>query len=129
LGKLALVLSGGGARGAFQAGALVELLAHFERTGKRVNILSGTSVGALNGMSIAQAESLAAAREEIESQWKNLTNDDVYKIRGWGIVKLIAKLATRRIETTHRSTTSMSKIISTLKRFVRDEPWTNSLFR
>jgi NTE family protein len=98
LGKLALVLSGGGARGAFQAGALVELLAYFDRTGKRINILSGTSVGALNGMSIAQAESLAAAREEIESQWKHLTNDDVYKVRGWEIVKLIAKLATRRIE-------------------------------
>ncbi len=98
MSKLALVLSGGGARGAFQAGALVELLAYFEREGKRINILSGTSVGALNGMSIAQAESLPAARKEIEHQWKKLTNDDVYKVRGWEIIGLIAKLATRRIE-------------------------------
>jgi predicted acylesterase/phospholipase RssA len=96
--KLALVLSGGGARGAFQAGALVELLEYFERTGKRINILSGTSVGALNGMSIAQAQSLTAARNEIETQWKKLTNDDIYKLRGWEIFKLIAKFATHRIE-------------------------------
>jgi predicted acylesterase/phospholipase RssA len=92
------VLSGGGARGAFQAGALVELLAYFERSGKRINILSGTSVGALNGMSIAQAESLSAARMEIEFQWKRLTNEDIYRVRGWDIVKLIANFATHRIE-------------------------------
>ncbi len=98
MGKLALVLSGGGARGAFQAGALVELLDYFERTGRRINILSGTSVGALNGMSIAQAENLSAARLEIESQWKQLTNDDIYKVRGWGIFKLFLKFATHRIE-------------------------------
>lgn len=98
MSKLALVLSGGGARGAFQAGALVELLAYFERTGRRINILSGTSVGALNGMSIAQAPDLKAAREEIEMQWKKLSNDDIYKVRGWEIFKLIAKFATHRIE-------------------------------
>jgi predicted acylesterase/phospholipase RssA len=98
MSKLALVLSGGGARGAFQAGALVELLEYFELTGRRINILSGTSVGALNGMSIAQAPDLKAARDEIELQWKKLTNDDIYKVRGWGIFKLIAKFATHGIE-------------------------------
>lgn len=98
MGKLALVLSGGGARGAFQAGALVELLAYFERTGKRINILSGTSVGALNGMSIAQAPSLAEARREIEFQWKRLTNKDVYKVRGWEIFKLFVTFAFHRLE-------------------------------
>lgn len=98
MGKLALVLSGGGARGAFQAGALVELLDYFERNGKRINILSGTSVGALNGMSIAQAENLSEAKKEIEFQWKKLVNDDIYKIRGWEIFRLILKFATHRIE-------------------------------
>jgi NTE family protein len=98
VGKLALVLSGGGARGAFQAGALVELLGYFEREGKRINILSGTSVGALNGMSIAQASTLRAAAEEIEAQWKKLSNDDIYKIRGWEIFGLILKFATTRMD-------------------------------
>ncbi|HUI64741.1 MAG TPA: patatin-like phospholipase family protein [Bacteroidota bacterium] len=98
MGKLALVLSGGGARGAFQAGALVELLAHFEKTGRRINVLSGTSVGALNGMSIAQAASLREAASEIERQWRQLTNPDIYKIRGWGIFGLILKFATTRMD-------------------------------
>lgn len=98
MGKLALILSGGGARGAFQAGALMELLQYFENTGKRINILSGTSVGALNGMSIAQAASLGAARSEIESQWRKLSNDDIYQIRGWEIFGLMLKFATTRMD-------------------------------
>jgi len=93
VGKLALVLSGGGARGAFQAGALVELLAVFQRSGKRINILSGTSVGALNGMSIAQSPDLPAAAAEIERQWKMLSNADIYRVRGWEIFRLILKFA------------------------------------
>ena len=67
------MLSGGGARGAFQAGALTELLGYFERTGRRIHVLAGTSVGALNGMSIAQADSLAGAAAELERQWQELT--------------------------------------------------------
>ncbi len=98
MGKLALVLSGGGARGAFQAGAIVELLSYFELTGKRINILSGTSVGALTGMAIAQSTSLASARAEIESQWKTITNDEIYQVRGWEIFGLILKFATTRMD-------------------------------
>jgi predicted acylesterase/phospholipase RssA len=97
-GKLALILSGGGARGAFQAGALVELLAWFERSGRRINILAGTSVGALNGMCISQSASLKAAREEIELQWKRLTNKDVYQIRGWELFGLLLKFATTSMD-------------------------------
>jgi NTE family protein len=98
VGKLALVLSGGGARGAFQAGALVELLNHFHAAGKRIHILSGTSVGALNGMSIAQAPDLASAAREIQQQWKQLTNRDIYHIRGWEIFGLMLKFATTRMD-------------------------------
>ncbi len=76
----------------------MELLDYFERTGKRINILSGTSVGALNGMSIAQAPSLADARREIEYHWKRLTNNDVYKVRGWEILKLFLTFAVHRLE-------------------------------
>lgn len=98
MGKLALVLSGGGARGAFQAGALIEVLRHFKQTGKRINILSGTSVGALNGLAIAQAPDLDGACVEIERQWKSLTNDDIYQIRGWEIFGLMLKFATTRMD-------------------------------
>jgi NTE family protein len=98
MGKLALVLSGGGARGAFQAGALVELLGYFEQRGKRINVLTGTSVGALNGMVVAQELSLGAAAVEIETQWKKLTNADIYNVRGWGILGLILRFAMTRMD-------------------------------
>ena len=50
--KTALVLSGGGSRGAYEAGAwqaLVEL-------GKKIDIVTGTSVGAINGAMVAQGD-------------------------------------------------------------------------
>jgi hypothetical protein len=53
---VALVLAGGGARGAYEVGALSVLLPELERRGQRPRILLGTSVGALNvGFLAAQA--------------------------------------------------------------------------
>jgi NTE family protein len=47
-GHVALVLSGGGARGAYEAGALSVLVPELERRGERPTIVVGTSVGAFN---------------------------------------------------------------------------------
>jgi len=48
--RLGLVLEGGGARGAYQAGVLKAL---FE-AGYKFDGVAGTSVGALNGVMVAQ---------------------------------------------------------------------------
>jgi NTE family protein len=50
---VALVLAGGGARGAYEAGALSVLLPALEQRGQRPRIVIGTSVGALNASFIA----------------------------------------------------------------------------
>jgi NTE family protein len=47
-GPIALVLSGGGARGAYEIGALSVLLPALAARGERVSIILGTSAGALN---------------------------------------------------------------------------------
>ena len=59
--KLGLVLSGGGARGAFQVGVYERLLRdpRFERGPA---VLSGTSAGAINAAMIAAGKSPASTR-------------------------------------------------------------------
>jgi NTE family protein len=52
-GKIALVLAGGGARGAYEIGVLSELLPVLEARGERPDIVVGTSVGALNAAFLA----------------------------------------------------------------------------
>jgi NTE family protein len=56
--RRALVLTGGGARGAYQAGAIQGL---YDR-GERFDLICGTSIGAVNGALVAQGD-LATLRE------------------------------------------------------------------
>lgn len=51
--RVGLVLSGGGARGAYELGALSVLAPVLERQGQRPRIIVGTSVGALNAAYLA----------------------------------------------------------------------------
>lgn len=55
---VALVLAGGGARGAYEAGALSVLLPVLEERGQRPRILIGASVGALNAAFLASTAQL-----------------------------------------------------------------------
>jgi NTE family protein len=83
MAKTALVLSGGGAKGAFQFAA--EKYAR-EVKGYRWDIISGVSVGALNGAMLAMGK--YARLQEI---WQHISNDQVYtgKMNAWAILKLI----------------------------------------
>jgi NTE family protein len=77
-GGLAIVLSGGGAKGAFQVGVLDELIV---RRGVQVDVFAGVSTGAI--------QALAGAQDDVPglvSAWLALRgNRDVYRNRG-GIV-------------------------------------------
>jgi NTE family protein len=64
-GNTALVLSGGGARGAYEVGALSVLLPELESRGEAPRIIAGTSVGAFNTAFIA-ANAHRPAREALE---------------------------------------------------------------
>jgi NTE family protein len=70
----ALVLSGGGARGAYEMGALSELLPELERRGEAPSIIVGTSVGAFNAAFLA-ANAHRPAREAVADGirfWKEM---------------------------------------------------------
>lgn len=76
--KIALVLSGGGAKGAFQVGALNYI---YEKIVTRYpdfkfSIIAGVSVGSLNGVMLAQNQFT-----ELQKLWNNLENKDIYKGR------------------------------------------------
>ena len=77
---LALVLPGGGARGAYQVGVLAGLVERLP--GLEFPILSGMSVGAINTYYLAAHPGpLQAAVAGLRDQWDGLTSDVVYRVR------------------------------------------------
>jgi NTE family protein len=81
--KTALVLSGGGAKGAFQVGA--EKYAR-EVKGYQWDIIAGVSVGALNGAMLA-----TQAYQRLFELWNNLTRDKVLT-GGFNLISVIKLL-------------------------------------
>ncbi len=81
-----LVLSGGGAKGAFQVGAERVLR---EEAGFSWERIFGVSVGALNGTLLAQGE-----YERLLQVWQTIRERDVYKKVGW--LKIAWRLAVQR---------------------------------
>lgn len=83
----ALVLSGGGAKGAYQAGALNYILGEKKR---RYDLYAGVSVGAINSLALAQYKtgSEEQAALLLDALWHNIRTDKVYKGRplGWASV-------------------------------------------
>ena len=76
---MALVLAGGGARGAYEVGALSVLLPELERRGQRPRILLGTSVGALNAGFLAANAHLRAehAMQAARGIWERVQWEQV----------------------------------------------------
>jgi NTE family protein len=77
--RRALVLAGGGARGAYQAGMLQELVVN---KGLDFQILRGVSVGALNAAFLAQASTQANSLSNLKRKVKSLYNLWRYEIKG-----------------------------------------------
>jgi len=78
----ALVLSGGGARGAFQAGALRALYEISKETGNfgLFRNIVGVSAGAINAAYLAsEADNLDRATENMCAMWRSLTTSEVFR--------------------------------------------------
>lgn len=70
-GRFGLVLSGGGAKGAYQAG-VVKALAELEI---EISAISGASIGALNGAVLACARSLPEGAVRLEKLWRMIAEN------------------------------------------------------
>lgn len=71
--KTALVLGGGGSRGAYEIGVWKAL----NELGIKIDIVTGTSVGAINGALVAQGD-----LEIAEKLWKELETQMVFDVEG-----------------------------------------------
>lgn len=76
-GKVGLVLSGGGAKGAYQIGVLKALV----ELNIPVDVISGASIGSLNGAVIASAPTLSEGVQRLETIWSELAKDSPVKIK------------------------------------------------
>ena len=85
----ALVLPGGGARGAFQVGvlkAIAELVP--KGTPNPFDVLSGTSAGAINSVVLAsKARRFRVAVAELDRVWSNFRCQQVFRTDNWTMLK------------------------------------------
>lgn len=78
--RVGLILSGGGARAAYQVGVLRGIANILPRdTSNPFHIITGTSAGALNAVALAtNAHRLRTGVRLLEYVWKNIRSDDIY---------------------------------------------------
>lgn len=83
--KVGLVLSGGGAKGAYQVG----VLRYMAESGMNIDAIAGASIGALNGAVIASASNLNEASEHLNKLWQTLANEPPLKIDGLAVASYL----------------------------------------
>lgn len=93
--RIALVLSGGGARGAYEAGVLSYI---FEGLPRRLGhvprfaIVTGTSVGAVHACYVAGSTQEPETAERLRSIWASLSLDAVYRFGMGDLIRLPVRL-------------------------------------
>src|SRR5262245_33401636 len=98
--RTALVLGGGAARGAYEAGVIAYLRKELSRElgpeQLHVDIVSGTSVGAINACFFAGTAAVAADQgDSLVEGWKSLTLDTVLRVGPGEIVRAARELMRR----------------------------------
>lgn len=73
--NVGLVLSGGGSRAAYQAGALRALVPFLERMPEKLTVIAGSSIGAINGLVIGSTlkNGMSYAVDELHALWLERT--------------------------------------------------------
>lgn len=119
---LALVLAGGGARGAYQAGVLRALAERHPDL--NVPILAGVSAGAINTAFLANfTGSFLEATEGLCELWSNLHTEDVLRVQPWKLLGDAMRWGIRlgtggalQSEQTHTGMVDPAPLRATLKR-------------
>ena len=80
MSKNALILSGGGARAAYQVGVLLAVSDILPHLSNPFPIICGTSAGAINALAMAaHPGSYRQAARSLESHWDRLRIEQIYR--------------------------------------------------
>jgi NTE family protein len=130
--RIALVLSGGGARGAYEAGVLAHL---FERViprlppGFEFDVLSGTSVGAIHAAFTAASAHLGPAEraKRLARTWSGMQVGDVLRLSSADLLRVpLRALGLTRLERAGTGVLGGLVDVSPLEQLVTDAiPWSD----
>jgi NTE family protein len=109
--RVAIALSGGGSKGDFQVG----VLRYLYETGVRPDIVTGSSVGAINALKLAEGDGPDGnAQQRLEHFWRQLEGDsDMYELEAW--VQTIHDLRIQQLFTRGHGTHGASAVASWLR--------------
>lgn len=95
-GELALVLSGGGARAAYQVGALRGISRHFPDLAPP--IVTGVSAGAINAAWLAaRTEPFVAKVDGLRDLWRDLRTDQVFRVGSFALARNVIRTGLRLV--------------------------------
>jgi len=90
--KKALYLAGGGARGAYQAGVLKAISLILDVKKIPFDIISGVSIGSINGSILAEnALDFPAATEKIEMLWSAIHSQQIFNASNYELSKSVLR--------------------------------------
>lgn len=116
----ALVVTGGGARGAYQVGVLRAVSDIIDGTSEPFDIIAGISVGGLNAAGLASIpDDFKAGTHNLEQFWRGLTTAKVFdprlrKIFGTGVKLFFATLLPKHMSDAPRSLLDNTPLRQTL---------------
>ena len=87
--SVGLVLSGGGARGAYEAGALLHVAEHLPELLPRIRVICGTSVGAVNAAFLAGKGLTREGIRDLAALWRGLEIDRVISLAPAATLELL----------------------------------------
>jgi NTE family protein len=108
--KVGLVLSGGGAKGAYQVG----ILKCMAEAGLNIDAVAGASIGALNGAVIASADNINQASEHLQCLWQTLANESPLKANKLFVASYLGYLCLM-------GTSHLSPVLSMAKAFLKQK--------
>jgi len=89
-----LMLTGGGARAAYQAGVLKAISQQYSGLDNPFRVICGSSAGALNAVGLAAgSDNFTSSIEQVEDLWLGLRSNQIYRTDYWALAKNIGQFA------------------------------------